>query len=89
MDAAKRDMTLGYGGRTFAVRAYEDGAAVDGPGWHAIIIENRMPLRHEQAPTAGPAACFAEAVRFLAGVVEEQAGAGPAAGRPVVERSRA
>ena len=72
MDLAKRDMVLAYGGRTFAVRAYRDGAGADSPGWRSIIIENRTPLMHEQMPAAGPAACFAEAVRFLTGVVEAQ-----------------
>ncbi|MDP9364068.1 MAG: hypothetical protein M3Q10_07550 [Chloroflexota bacterium] len=73
MEFDKRDLALAYGGRTFAVRAYFDGAGVGGPGWRSVIIENRLPLSHEQAPADGPAACFAEAVRFLAGAVEAQA----------------
>ncbi len=72
MDHDKRDLVLAYGGRTFAVRAYRDGTHADGPGWRSIIIENRIPLMHEQAQATGPAACFAEAVRFLTGAVEAQ-----------------
>ena len=88
MDTAKRDLVLAYGGRTFAVRAYFDGAGAGGPGWRSVIIENRLPLAHEQAPADGPAACFAEAVRFLTGAVESQAGIDSGTGRPTVERSR-
>jgi hypothetical protein len=72
MDLTKRDMTVAYGGRTFAVRAYRDGGEPDGGDWHAIIIENRTPLRHALAPTPGPEGCLAEAVRFLTAVVEAQ-----------------
>lgn len=80
MEFDKRDLALTYQGRNFAVRAYFDAAGVGGPGWRSVIIENRLPLAHEQAPADGPAACFAEAVRFLAGAVEIQAEA--AAGAP-------
>ena len=74
MDMAKHDMTLGYGGRTFAVRAYRDGGAADGPGWHAVVVENRTPLRHGQGPSPDAAGCLAEAVRFVAGLVDAQTG---------------
>jgi hypothetical protein len=73
MEFDKRDLALTYGGRTFAVRAYFDRAGVSGPGWRSVIIENRLPLSHEQVSADGPASCFAEAVRFLAGAVEAQA----------------
>ena len=73
-DIAKRDMTLTYGGRTVAVRVYRDGSGPDGAAWRAIMIENRTPLRHGQGPSATPAGCFAEAVRFL--VVDAEARAG-------------
>ena len=88
MDHDARDLVLAYGGRTFAVRAYQDGAHADGPGWRSIIIENRIPLMHEQTPAVGPAACFAEAVRFLTGVVESQSGTASGTGSPTVERRR-
>ena len=78
MDLTKRDMSLSYGGRTFAVRAYRDGNGPGGGEWHAIIIENRIPLRHGQAPTRSLAGCFAEAIRFLTGLVEAQTDAAPA-----------
>ena len=38
LDLIKRDMTVVYGDRTFALRAYRDDQA-----WHGIIIENRTP----------------------------------------------
>ncbi len=72
MDLAKHDMTVTYGGRTFAVRAYLEGEG-PGAGWHAVVIENRTPLGHGRAPSPDPAGCFAEAVRFLATVVDTQA----------------
>jgi hypothetical protein len=74
MDMAKHDMTLGYGGRTFAVRAYLDGDGPGGPGWRAVVVENRTPLHHGQGPSPDAAGCFAEAVRFVAGLVVAQAG---------------
>jgi hypothetical protein len=78
MDLAKRDLTLGYGGRTFAVRAYLDGSSPAGPGWHAVVVENRTPLRHGRAPSPTAEGCLAEAVRFVAGLVDAQAAAAPA-----------
>jgi hypothetical protein len=78
MDLTKRDMVLAYEGRTFAVRAYRDGGGPDGGDWHAIVIENRTPLRHEQGPSLSPAGCFAEAVRFLTALVEAEADAASA-----------
>ena len=65
LDFAKRDMTLGYGDRTFALRAYrEDGA------WHSVIIENKTPLRNTLPPTADAAKCFAAAVGFVTAAVD-------------------
>jgi hypothetical protein len=71
MDLAKRDLSLAFGNRTFSVRAYRDGDGPGGPGWHAVIIEDRTPLHYEQGPHVSAADCFAEAVRFLATIVEE------------------
>jgi hypothetical protein len=65
LDLAKQDMTVVYGDRTFALRAYRD----DGT-WHGIIIENRTPIRHGLAPTADSATCFAAAVGFVAAAVD-------------------
>ena len=65
LDLAKRDMTVVYGKRSFALRAYRD----DGT-WHGIIIENRTPIHHSLAPAADPATCFAAAVGFLAATVD-------------------
>jgi hypothetical protein len=65
LDLAKHDRTISLGDRAFAVRAYLDRRAPDGPGWHAVIIENRTPVNHELVPTDDPEECFAAAVRFL------------------------
>ena len=70
IDLAKRDMTIGYGDRTFALRAYLEGGA-----WHGIIIENKTPLRNVLAPAVDPATCFAAAVAFVAALVDSPAGA--------------
>ena len=65
LDLTKRDMTVVYGDRTFALRAYREGRE-----WHGIIIENRTPIRHGLAPAADPATCFAAAVGFVAAAVD-------------------
>jgi hypothetical protein len=65
LDLAKHDRTVVLGGRTFAVRAYLDRRAPDGPGWHASIVENRTPIDHALVPTEDPEECLAAAVRFL------------------------
>jgi hypothetical protein len=70
LDLAKRDMTIGYGDRTFVLRAYLDDGA-----WHGIIIENKTPLRNALAPAADAASCFAASVGFIAALVESAAGA--------------
>ena len=65
LDLAKRDMTVAYGGRIFALRAYrEDGT------WHGIIIEDKTPLHSWMGPAADAATCFAAAVGFVAAVVD-------------------
>jgi hypothetical protein len=79
MDLTKRDMTLIYGERSFAIRAYREEGGLDAPGWCAIIIENRTPLRHELGRTPSLAECFAGAVGFLTAVVEAQSGVASAA----------
>ena len=65
LDLAKRDMTLGYGGRAFVLRAYRD----DGT-WHVVIVESRTPINHWLRPTADPASCLAAAVGFIAAAVD-------------------
>ena len=65
LDLTKRDMTVVYGDRTFALRAYRDNRE-----WHGIIIENRTPIHHSLAPAADPATCFAAVVGFLAATVD-------------------
>ena len=70
MDLTKRDMTLTYGGRTFAIRAYRDDDGPGGPGWCPVIIENRTPLGHDPGSNPSLAGCFAAAVAFVTAVVE-------------------
>ena len=69
LDLSKRDMTVVYGDRTFALRAYRDGRE-----WRGIIIENRTPIHHWLAPAADPAACLAAAVGYLAAAVDAAGG---------------
>jgi hypothetical protein len=71
MDYPKRDLSVTFGDRTFSVRAYHDSDGPGGPGWHAVIIEDRTPLHYDQRPHANGADCFAQAVRFLATMVED------------------
>ncbi|MCD6031204.1 MAG: hypothetical protein K0S78_3378 [Thermomicrobiales bacterium] len=70
VDFAKRDMTVAYGDRTFALRAYRAEGT-----WHGVIIENKTPLRNALAPAADAATCFAAAVQFVAAAVD--AGSAP------------
>jgi anti-sigma factor RsiW len=65
LDLSKRDMTVVYGDRTFALRAYREDQT-----WRGVIIENRTPIHHWLTPAADPAACFAAAVGFLAATVD-------------------
>jgi hypothetical protein len=67
---AKRDMVVVYDGRTFALRAYRDGAIAAGPQWRSLIIENRTPLSYEASLAPDPASCLADAVRHLIAGVE-------------------
>lgn len=67
---AKRDMVVIYGGRTFALRAYRDGAIAEGPQWRSLIIENRTPLPYESRLAPDPASCLADAVRHLTAGIE-------------------
>jgi hypothetical protein len=62
-------MTVVYGDRTFALRAYREGRE-----WHGIIIENRTPISHWLAPAADPATCLAAAVGFVAAAVDAAGG---------------
>jgi hypothetical protein len=69
LDLAKRDMTMGYGGRTFVLRAYrEDGT------WQVVIVERRTPISHWLGPTADSATCLAAAVGFIAATVDAACG---------------
>lgn len=65
LDFAKRDMTLGYGDRTFALRAYQNDGA-----WHGVIIENKTPMRNALPAAADAASFFAAAVQFVAATVD-------------------
>ena len=65
LDRRKRDMTVVYGDRTFAHRAYRGGEQ-----WRGIIIENQIPISHWLAPAADPATYVAVAVGFLAATVD-------------------
>ena len=69
----KRDLTVGYGGRTFAIRAYRDDAIAAGPQWRSLIIEHRTPLPYETRLATDPASCLAEAVRHLTAALEAPA----------------
>ena len=69
----KRDLTIGYAGRTFAIRAYLDDAIAAGPQWRALIIEHRTPLRFDARLAPDPASCLAEAVRQLIASIEAPA----------------
>ncbi len=64
-DHSKRDMTVGYGDRTFALRAYREGGA-----WHGVIIENKTPMRNGLPPASDPAAYFAAAIELVVAVVD-------------------
>ena len=66
----KRDMTVIYGGRTFALRAYHQEGE-----WRGVIIEKRTPLPNWLAPATEPAAVFAAAVALIAAVVDSASGA--------------
>ena len=70
LDLTKRDMSVTYGGRSFALRAYRDDGA-----WHGVIIENTTPVRNSLGPAPDAASCFAAAVHFVAAMID-------AAGRP-------
>jgi hypothetical protein len=69
----KRDLTVGYAGRTFAIRAYLDGAIAAGPQWRSLIIENHTPLPSEPRPATDPASCLADAVQHLVAALETPA----------------
>src|SRR6188472_2581093 len=40
LDLTKRDMTIAYGDRTFALRAYREAGR-----WSSVVIEHKTPLR--------------------------------------------
>ena len=86
----KRDLTVGYAGRTFAIRAYLDGAIAVGPQWRALIIEQRTPLPYAAPLALDPAACLADAVHYLVAAIaapaDEDADCAPLAPRPQAAR---
>jgi hypothetical protein len=65
LDFTKRDMTVTYGRRSFALRAYCDDGV-----WHSVIIENKTPLLNSLGSAPDSASCFAAAVHFVAAVVD-------------------
>ncbi len=65
LDLTKRDMTVAYGGRTFALRAYREAG-----GWSSVVIENKTPLRTALAPAADAVSCLAAAVQVVAALVD-------------------
>lgn len=65
LDLAKRDMTVTYGDRTFALRAYREAGR-----WSSVVIEHKTPLRTALAPTADAASCLAAAVQVVATMVD-------------------
>jgi hypothetical protein len=88
LDLTKRDMTVTYGTRSFALRAYRDDGA-----WHGVIIEDKTPVHNSLGPAPDPASCFAAAVHVVAAVVDaaESApvtGATAAAQRPSMSARR-
>lgn len=76
MDFEKRDLTVSYGGRTFAVRTYHDQDQESGAGWHAVIVEHHTPLHGGQGVHASPSSSLAEALGIVLGLVDAQAGTG-------------
>lgn len=72
LDLTKRDMTVTYGDRVFALRAYRHGGA-----WHGLVVENRTPLHASFAPTVDAAGCFAAAVGLVASLVDGSVEAAP------------
>jgi len=69
----KRDLTVSYGGRSFAVRAYRDDTIAVGPQWRSLIIEHHTPRPSEPRLATDPASCLAEAVRHLIAALEAPA----------------
>jgi hypothetical protein len=67
LDLTKRDMTLTYGDRTFALRAYREAGR-----WSSVVIENKTPLRLALVPAADAASCLAAAVQVVATMVERE-----------------
>jgi hypothetical protein len=65
LELAKRDMTVIYGERTFALRAYCHQGA-----WQSVILEQQTPLHSWLAPCPDAASCLAAAVGFIAAVVD-------------------
>jgi hypothetical protein len=82
MDFEKRDLTVSYGGRTFAVRTYHEQDQANGAGWHAVIVENHTPLHRGQGVHASPSSSLAEAVWIVSNLVDAQAGSGSRGAEP-------
>jgi hypothetical protein len=67
LDLTKRDMTLTYGDRTFALRAYRDAGR-----WSSVVIEHKTPLRMALTPATDAASCLAAAVQMVVALVERE-----------------
>jgi hypothetical protein len=65
LDLAKQDLTVIYGQRTFALRAYRQEGA-----WRGVIVENRTPMSHWLEPATDSATCLAAAAAFIAATVD-------------------
>jgi hypothetical protein len=67
LDLTKRDMTITYGDRTFALRAYREAGR-----WFSVVIENKTPLRLALAPATDAASCLAAAVQRVVTLAERE-----------------
>jgi hypothetical protein len=67
LDLTKRDMTVAYGDRTFALRAYREAGR-----WSSVVIEHKTPLRLALAPAADAASCLAAAVQGVVTLAERE-----------------
>jgi hypothetical protein len=65
LDFSKRDMTVVYGDRTFALRADRERREKS-----RVVIENRTPIGHWLPPAADPATCSAVGGGSVAATVD-------------------
>ena len=69
LDFSKRDMTVVYGDRTFALRADRKRREKS-----RVVIENRTPIGHWLPPAADPATCSVAGGGFVAAAVDATGG---------------